>query len=80
MKPYDPNAVCPKCDCSDIGTVFCVATYLNDYGDVHPHRGINDSSPGHLDRLCKNCRYKWVEEPMDAEEKERIKKGEEDAS
>lgn len=63
MKPFDPNATCPKCGGGEVTTVFVRRAYWSDYGGVQP-------DGEHLARTCTACGYAWAEAPMDAEESE----------
>lgn len=57
MKPYDPNAKCPKCDSGDIATMFRRSETEE---DAHVDR--YDYSYGEfLRRDCQNCGYAWKE-------------------
>jgi len=61
MKPFDPNAKCPKCGCDDVATIFC---------EKGSHRnGIYDCEwvwkRDTLTRRCERCGYERDEAPLD---------------
>jgi predicted nucleic-acid-binding Zn-ribbon protein len=60
MKPFDENAVCPKCGHTDIAVFY--------------YRGQSETSicpvlhrhEEHLHRSCRRCHYSWAEACLDA--------------
>ena len=57
MKPYDPEAKCPKCGHAE------VETHYEDKANLCPweHRNKAGNEVEHLDRYCKRCSYAWAE-------------------
>jgi predicted nucleic-acid-binding Zn-ribbon protein len=65
MKPFDPNAVCPKCGNTNIATRFKPAGVPK--ADYVGRRFEHDT----LRRVCQGCGYTWHELPLDAGEEQR---------
>ncbi len=51
IKPYDENAVCPKCGCDRINAKWRETSVIEG-GD-------------YMLRTCDRCRYGWMERPLD---------------
>ena len=72
MKLYNKNTVCVKCGEAAASTRWCrnklhspddaLCRVLHAYGDVK-HISIKNQ---HMERVCKNCGFGWLERPMDA--------------
>lgn len=55
---YNPKVKCPKCGSIDIAVEYCMRQM-----DRCPHYFQTTSE--HLDRVCRNCHYKWLERCLD---------------
>lgn len=60
MKPFDPNAKCPKCGHDNIKTAY----YENDEHRWHGYNKLDRERSEHLRRTCERCRYQWNELPI----------------
>jgi len=66
MKPFDPDATCPKCGYERIHTNYCE-------GGGRPDCYVCDSGNKHLDRRCERCGYQWPEKCIPKAKKEKAK-------
>jgi hypothetical protein len=57
MKPYNPNAKCPKCGYCDISSVY------RDKGEGSVSSG-EYYKPERIKRECRRCHYEWDEKPL----------------
>lgn len=65
MKPYDPNAKCPKCGWDEISSSWIPADKC---WTAEPRRWEgNQTREAHISRTCRRCHYRWPEAPLDAE-------------
>lgn len=63
MKPFDENAICPKCHSTDIGSFY-------NKEDRDRRFQYTPKEPlEHIERQCKRCRYSWNEAPLDSDDK-----------
>lgn len=53
--PYNAAAACPKCGGGDIATTWGGANYY------YWARKYLDE---HMRRMCRRCRYEWLESPL----------------
>lgn len=60
MKPYNKDAICPKCGGDDIGSSYQKG---NSWHDSYCPANMNE----HICRYCRNCHYRWPEEPLDVQ-------------
>jgi hypothetical protein len=62
LPPFNPTARCPKCGCGFLRTHYCM--------DAHyPHdarlKMLDKTLGEHLDRVCDDCGYTWLEQTID---------------
>ncbi len=65
MKNYNKDAVCPKCECEKIGSVFHEKGTWTDYFEKN-RLAILEFDTDTIRRHCLNCGYEWNEAPLDA--------------
>lgn len=60
LKPYNKDAICPKCSCIEITSLW---------EEEESYRFYLSESPKeeHISRVCSNCKYEWYEAPLDKE-------------
>lgn len=59
MKPFDPEATCPKCGNNYVTHRYCSG---------HPMSNPFCPHGEHIDRRCGGCGYSWYERTLDSEE------------
>lgn len=65
--PYNPDAACPRCGRTPVGTRSCDITMPSPgfWGPFHSPMWV-DVVGGHLHRQCGRCDYEWIEMALDA--------------
>ncbi len=58
LKPFNPEARCPKCGHDTVKTRYCRGGPDSDYRDLCWDKGLNRE---HLHRNCERCHYEWEE-------------------
>lgn len=63
MNPFDPDAICVKCEYDDIGAIYFCPTEKTRTGEhmVQPQYRVE-----HIKRKCMRCGYTWPEAPLDS--------------
>lgn len=61
MKPYNPDAVCPKCGNEDV----YVAHVRKGHGERCDWQVGAPQERDYMRRTCKRCHYEWFERPLD---------------
>lgn len=66
MKPYDPEATCPKCRFTSITAQWAAAwTQLWLFMMPKPKDWKPETRPERIIRTCAQCKYEWTEAPLD---------------
>ena len=58
LQTYNPDAVCPKCNCQQVDTQFRRECQVR-------ARDMPVYEPRRMERTCSNCGYTWYERPLD---------------
>ena len=61
MKPYNSNARCTKCGCTNVGQRFEGSGITRKVG-----LGLRWTASEVIRRNCIRCGYEWDEQPLDA--------------
>lgn len=64
LKPFDPDASCPKCGHRVVGIAYCRHPKVFSDCDHLIHYGARIGE--HMHRTCKQCGYVWFELPLDS--------------
>ena len=80
VPPYNPDAACPKCGRTPVGTRACEHTRPSAglYGPFHWPMWVHLVG-GHLHRKCGRCDHEWIElalnaRPMTPGEREELRR------
>ena len=65
MRPYDPDVICPKCGCEDIGTYYEKAGKHGE-GFCTGSGMACEGAPEFIARTCRRCHFGWRESPLKA--------------
>jgi hypothetical protein len=72
VKPYNKDAVCPKCGGGDIRSDFHADNWRDCFVGCPgnkpylPAKQLPAISGEHIVRTCGYCHYEWLEAPLDA--------------